>query len=455
MSAPAAPPRSVPTLPGAPLLGNAQEVSRDALAAFSRAFAEHGDLVRLKLGTGTLYLASHPELAQQVLVEGGAMFLKMEQEGRPSQGLGLLGGMGLLTNPDFESWRTQRRMMQPLFHRARLASMGDKMTQAAARMLGRWEGLETIDIDAEMLNVTMDIICRTMFSADISGDAGRAAQASEVALQFLTKLIFSAVKLPMSWPLPGNRRFMRALATIDEIIYGLIDARAGHVGEFGDLLDMLLEARDAETGEPMTRRQVRDEVVTVFSAGHETTAHSLAWTWYLLAQHPDILARMQAELDTVLGGRPPTTDDLKLLPYTTQIFQEAMRLYPAAPVIPRRIEGQAELGGYALQGPARVITSVYNIHRHPEFWPDPLRFDPERFSPAQSAGRHRLAFMPFGAGSRMCIGNHLAMMEGVLLLAAVGQKYSLELLGTAPVVPRIAVTLQPVGGIPMRLVPRS
>ncbi len=455
MSAPAAFPRSVPTLPGAPLLGNAQEVSRDVLAAFSRAFAEHGDLVRLKIGTGTLYLASHPDLAQQVLVEGGATFLKMEQAGRPSQGLGLLGGMGLLTNPDFKHWRSQRRMMQPMFHRARLAAMGDQMTQAAAQMIRRWETLETVDIDAEMLHVTMDIICRTMFSTDISGDAGRAAQASEVALQFLTRLIFSAVKLPVTWPLPGNRRFARAVATIDEIIYGLIDARAGHVGQFGDLLDMLLEARDADTGEPMSRQQVRDEVVTVFSAGHETTAHSLAWTWYLLAQHPEILATVQAELDTVLAGRPPTTADLNLLPYTTQTFQEAMRLYPAAPVIPRRIEGQAELGGYALQGPARVITSVYNIHRHPDFWPDPLHFDPLRFSPENSVGRHRLAYMPFGAGSRMCIGNHLAMMEGVLLLATVGQKYSLELLGSAPVIPKIAITLQPVGGIPMRLVARS
>ncbi len=162
---------------------------------------------------------------------------------------------------------------------------------------------------------------------------------------------------------------------------------------------------------------------------------------------------MQAELDTVLGGQPPTTNDLKLLPCTTQTFREAVRLYPAAPIIPRRIEGQAELGRYALQGPACVMTSVYNIHRHPEFWPDPLRFDPERFGPAHSAERHRLAYVPFGAGSRMCIGNNLAMMEGVLL-AAVGQKYSLELLGTAPVVTRIAVTLQSVGGIPMRLVPR-
>ena len=183
-----------------------------------------------------------------MLVEGGATFLKMKQEGRPAQGLGLLGGMGLLTNPDFEHWRTQRRMMQPMFHRARLASMGDKVEQAAAQMFGRWEGLETVDIDAEMLNVTVDIICRTIFSADISGDAGRAAQASEVTLQFLTKLIFSAVKLPVGWPLPGNRRFTRTLATIDEIIFGLIDARAGSVDKCGDLLDMLLEARDADTG---------------------------------------------------------------------------------------------------------------------------------------------------------------------------------------------------------------
>jgi cytochrome P450 len=458
MSAPATLPRTlrtVPQMPGVPLLGNAPLVARDVLTAFSHAFAQHGDLVGMKLGPSSLYLASHPDLAQQVLVEGAATFLKMEQEGRPSQGLGLLGGMGLLTNPNTEHWRAQRRMMQPMFHRARLAEMGDKMVAAGGQMLARWKTLDTVDIDAEMLNVTMDIICRTMFSADISGSAGRAAQATEVALQFLTKLIFSAFKMPLSWPLPANRRFAQAIETIDEIIYNLIDARTGQVGQFGDLLDMLLEARDADTGEPMSRQQVRDEVVTVFSAGHETTAHSLAWTWYLLAQHPDILTRMQAELDTVLAARTPTTDDLKVLPYTTQVFQEAMRLYPAAPVIPRRIVGRSELGGYELHGPARVITSVYNIHRHPDFWPDPLHFDPERFSPENSVGRHRLAYKPFGAGSRMCIGNNLAMMEGVLLLAMVGQNYSLELLGSAPVIPKIAITLQPLGGIRMRLLPRG
>jgi cytochrome P450 len=447
--------RSVPRVPGIPLLGSAPDFARDLLGTFAKAFADHGDLVRFQVGNVALYLASHPDMAQHILVDGPKNFLKIEQEGKPAQGLGMLGGMGLLTNPNFELWRTQRRMMQPMFHRQRLAKMGDKMVGAGQRMLQRWESLERIDVDAEMLNVTMDIICRTMFSADVSSVAGQAAHASEVALHFVTKKLFSPIKIPISWPLPENQTFRKAMNTMNTIIYGLIEDRRDHVGEFGDLLDMLLEARDADTGEAMNAEQIRDELITVFGAGHETTAHSLAWTWMLLAQHPTILMKMQLELDSVLQGRTPSIEDIANLKYTAQIFNESMRLYPAAPIIPRRFENNLELCGYALEGPARVITSVYNIHRHPDFWPDPHRFDPDRFGPEQSAGRHRLAFMPFGAGSRMCIGNNLALMEAILLLAMVGQKYRMELLEPEKIVPQIAVTLQPVGGIAMKLIPRA
>jgi cytochrome P450 len=447
--------RPVPRAAGLPLLGNAPALSRDLLGGLTRAFEQHGDLVRLQIGPIAVYLASHPDMAQKILVEGQKDFVKLERVGKQPQGLGLIGGTGLLTNPDFELWRSQRRMIQPIFHRQRLAKMGDKMVQAGQKMLERWTSLERIDVDAEMLNVTMDIICRTMFSADASSVAGQAAQASEVALHFVNQRITSPIKIPIRFPLPSNRKFVKAMSTLHQIISDLIQNRKDHVGEYGDLLDMLLEARDADTGEAMNAEQIRDELVTVFVAGHETTAHSLAWTWMLLAQHPTVLMKMQLELDAVLQGRTPSIEDIAKLTYTTQIFNESMRLYPAAPIIPRRFEGNLELCGYDLEGPARVITSVYNIHRHPDFWPDPHRFDPDRFSPTQSAGRHRLAFMPFGAGSRMCIGNNLALMEAILLLAMVGQKYRMELLEPEKIVPHIAITLQPTHGIAMKLIPRA
>lgn len=439
--------KPVPRMPGVPVLGNAADFRKDPVGLLSQGFAQYGNVVRYQIASINLYGVSHPELAQQVLIERNKEFLKMERLDRPPQGLGLVGRMGLVTNPDHSSWLTQRRMIQPMFHRTRLASMGQKMQDAVQAMLYRWEqGNGLLEMDHEMLNVTMDIITRTMFSSDISSSAGKAASASSAALHFASARIASPIKLPLKLPLPSHLEFHRAMKTLDRIIFGLIEERRPRVGQHGDLLDMLLEARDADTGEGMTDQQLRDELVTIFIAGHETTAHSLAWTWYLLGQHPEVLARMKAEVKQVVGDRMPEVADQAQLTYTTQVFQEAMRLYPAAPIIPRRIEHEVTLGEHVLEANSRVLVCVRNIHRHPDFWEQPDRFDPDRFEASRSK-THRLAFMPFGAGARMCIGNNLAMMEAVLILASVVQRFDLQMLTQGTMDHAFAITLRPRHGI--------
>jgi cytochrome P450 len=446
----------VPKAKGLPVLGNMLEFGRDPLGLLHRAFQEHGDLVRFNIGHIAVYAISNPELTQQVMVERVKEFPKVERGRGSSAGLGLVGGNGLLTNSDFDSWMTQRRMMQPMFHRERLKAMGQKMVDATQAMLERWEGIDgPVDIDHEMLHVTMDIILRTMFSADANSAAADAADASTVALRFVSKRLAMPIKLPIKWPLPSHNSFTSAMKTLDDVIYKLIDDRMPEIGQYGDLLDMLLEVRDADTGEGMSREQLRDELVTVFLAGHETTAHSLAWTWLLLTKHPAVLEKIRFELDCVLQGRAPNAGDLHALTYTNQVFNEAMRLFPAAPIVLRRSDksAQLQLNGqtFDIEPGAMLINVIRNIHRHPDFWNNPDDFDPERFDINQTEKRHRLAFMPFGAGSRMCIGNNLAQMEAVLILASVIQKFELSLEPNQTIEEEFAVTLRPKYGLQMRL----
>jgi cytochrome P450 len=446
----------VPKAHGLPVLGHMLEFGNDPLGLLHRAFEEHGDLVRFNLGHIPVYAVSSPELTQQIMIERVKEFPKLERGKGSSRGLSLIGGNGLLTNSDFDSWMMQRRMMQPMFHRQRLAAMGQKMVDATQAMITRWENVDSpIDIDHEMLHVTMDIILRTMFSADATSAAADAGHASTVALRFVSKRLAMPIQLPVKWPLPSHKSFSSAMKTLDDVIYNLIDERLPEVGQYGDLLDMLLEARDADTGEGMTREQLRDELVTVFLAGHETTAHSLAWTWKLLAEHPEVLEKIRLELDQVLQGRAPNAGDLNGLTYTNQVFNEAMRLFPAAPIVLRRSDhgAQVHLNGqtYEIEPGAMLINVIRNIHRHPDHWDNPESFDPDRFEPEHSQKRHRLAFMPFGAGSRMCIGNNLAQMEAVLILASVIQKFDLTLEPNQRIEEEFAVTLRPKYGLQMRL----
>ena len=446
-----------PTPPAKPVVGHALEFRHDILATLYAGWRSHGDLVQYQLGSRPIYVVSTPELVQEILVTRRDTFSKHHVRSEKPNGLKIILGNGLLTNTIEESWLIQRRMMQPMFHRKQIMTMGDKIVAAGQRLLERWERRyepeQVVDVSAEMTRVTLDVINQTMFSADVLDHAEIIGHAVADATEYIFQRMFSPVKLPLSWPTPGQRRLTHAMQQIDTLLYQLIAERRSSSDHPGDLLDMLLEAEDAETGERMNDAQVRDEVATIFGAGHDTTAHTLTWAWYLLAQHPSVQAELEAELDTILNGRTPTLDDLPQLDLTRRIFEETLRLYPAAPILIRLAAHDTLLGDFDIPQAAEVMISIYNIHRHPDYWEAPETFDPDRFTEQRSAGRQRHAFMPFGAGPRMCIGNHFAQLEGMLLLATIAQKYRFQT--TTTVQPEVAITLRPQGGMPLKLVPRS
>src|SRR5215211_5261785 len=466
VGAPAGTPREVQRAPGPRgrlLVGSLRDFRGDRLIdTMEQARAEYGDVVRFRIGPRTVHVVSHPDLTQEVLVKQKETFFKIQEGTNRKVGLGLVLGEGLLTNHDQDSWFIKRRMLQPVFHRRRVATMADEMVAAGQKMLSRWEELYTpediVDGHEEMMRVTLDVINRTMFRADVTREAGRVGTAMTVLTRYAFAQAGNPFSVPLWVPTRRNREFYQALQTIDSVVLGLIRARqaARERGEQprGDLLDMLLDAEDAETGERMTDQQVLDEVKTVFAAGHETTANALTWTWLLLCEHPEASEKLKAELDVVLGGRPPTSADLPNLPYTRQVFEEALRLYPPVPALVRRVVRPTTLGNYEIRAASRILISIYNIHRHPEFWPRPTRFEPERFSPERKASQHDLAYIPFGAGQHKCIGNDFALIEGTLLLAMVAQRYEFVLVAGRPVEREVAVTMRPREGLYVRLRPR-
>ena len=452
-----------PGPPGRFLVGNLGDFRGDRLlATMEQAWAKYGDTVRFRIGPRTVHLISHPYLARQVLVREKEAFFKIQEGTDKKIGLGLVLGEGLLTNRDHDSWFARRRILQPVFHRGRIATMVDEMVAAGRTMLSRWEEIYTpedvFDVHEEMMRVTLNIINRTMFGADVTREAGTVGTAMTVLTRYAFAQAGNPFSIPPWVPTRRNREFYQALQTIDSVVLGLIRARqaARERGEQprGDLLDMLLDAEDAETGERMTDQQVLDEVKTVFAAGHETTANALTWTWLLLCEHPEAGEKLKAELDAVLGGRQPTSADLSNLPYTRQVFEEALRLYPPVPALVRRVVRPTTLGNYEIRAASRILISIYNIHRHPEFWPRPTSFEPERFSPERKASQHDLAYIPFGAGQHKCIGNNFALIEGTLLLAMVAQRYEFVLVAGRPVEREVAVTMRPREGLYVRLRPR-
>jgi cytochrome P450 len=432
-----------------PLLGNILDIKDNFLLSNYQNFKKYGDIVHYSLPQREVFILSSPELAQHVLVDKNPDFPK----GRAM--LRLLLGNGLVTNDNHESWLVQRRMMQPMFHKQRLSAVGEKIVGAVQRLLERWEGKigQTLDLSQEMMEVTLDIITQTMFSRDVLGEVGTIGPAVAKATHFIQKRIQSPVQLPLAFPTPSNRSFQKHIGTLDALVYRLIaERRAMHErGEKpGDLLDMLLEARDADTLKAMSDEQLRDEVITIIGAGHETTANTLSFAFYVLSQHPEVLNKLRQELDTVLAGRTPTLADLQHLPYSKQVLEETLRLYPAAPSTSPRIATQdVVLNGYAIPKGGLLLINIFNIHRHPAYWEQPETFDPERWVSGEDL-KHRFAYMPFGAGPRKCIGNNLAMMEGQLLLVMVVQKFLLQL-AQQEVELEQAVTLRPKGGLKMSL----
>lgn len=391
----------------------------------------YGDIAYFKLGPQNVFLFNHPDHIRDILVTRQSNFTKS----RMLQRAKVLLGEGLLTSESPFHLR-QRRLAQPAFHRERLAGYAATMSAYGVKTRERWQAGVEMDIAHEMMRLTLAIVGRTLFSADVEAEAAQIGEALTSVLRMFDLLMLPFSEYLEKLPLPAVRRFEKARKTLDDTIYGIIRERRASGEDTGDLLSMLLLTQDEEGG-GMTDLQVRDESLTLFLAGHETTANALTWTWYLLSQHPEVEAKLHQELDSVLAGRTPTFEDLPNLRYTEMIFAEAMRLYPPAWAIGRLSKQPFEIGGVDVPAKTICIVSPFVTHRDAKYYPDPERFDPERWTPEAREARPKFAYFPFGGGARVCIGERFAWMEGALLIATIGRKWRLRL------VPNHRVEMQP------------
>jgi cytochrome P450 len=397
----------------------------------------------------TMYLLSHPDLIESVLVERSRNFTKTKVLKRNPR----LLGEGLLTS-EGEFWRRQRRLAQPAFHRRRVAAYGEVMAAFAQRSLEGWRSGETIDVHEEMTRLTLEIVAKCLFDADVGAEARDVGSAMKVALEDFSSQR-RLIRIPKSIPTPHNVRFERAARRLDRIVLRIIEERRkGGEDDKGDLLSMLMLAED-ESGERMTDRQLRDEVMTLFLAGHETTANALSWTFWLLSLNPEAEAALAAELGRVLGGRAPTTEDLPDLPCTERVIKESMRLYPPVWVMGREAIGECEVGGYLMPAGTTALMSQWVVHRDARYHGDPERFEPDRWTAGYEEGLPRFAYFPFGGGRRQCIGAGFAMAEARLILATVAQRFRMELASGQRVEPYPSITLRPKEGIKVTLAGRE
>jgi cytochrome P450 len=453
------PTASIPGPKGHFLLGDIPEIQRGRAQFLVDIQQAYGDVVRIRFGPAEILMIFHPEAIQRVMQDNHKNYSK---ETRTFDYMRLLLGNGLLSsNGDF--WLQQRRLIQPAFHHKQVNRLSEMIVQQTREILDRLEpgaaSGQAVDLSHEIMNLTLGIATQALFGSrvqDVDGNLGE-------TIGFLisdTPFRMEHPFYPPAWfPASHNRQFNTALQRLDRVIYGLIAERRKGGGEQNNLLDLLMQAQieaDPDSGagpQSMTDRQLRDEVVTLFLAGHETTAVSLCWTLTLLAQHPDVEARLRRELDQVLAGRTPTLEDLPRLEYTRRVRDESMRLYPPAWVTERKALGEDVLCGYRIPAGVTVGISQYATHRNPEFWENPQAFDPDRFSPERSASRHSYAYFPFGGGPRQCIGKNLALLETHLALAMLLQRFRFELEPDRPIKTDPQVTLRLKGGLQMRLKP--
>jgi enediyne biosynthesis protein E7 len=421
----------------------------DRLAMLTDAATEFGDVVKFAMGPKTLYFFNHPDHAKHVLADNAANYHK---------GIGLaearrlILGDGLLTSED-EVWKHQRRIIQPAFRRDRLAGFASVVTDAGQALAARLNARvgDTVDMSAEMTRLTMSVLGKSLLDADLS-PLRMLGPAFEVAQDRAMFEMVSLGAIPLWLPLPRNQRFWRARRQLEDAVGVLVAGRAHARGGDGtDLLSMLASAYSGERDARKRWSVMRDELITILLAGHETTASTLSWTWYLLSTHPEAEAALHAEAVEVLGDRTPGHEDLARLPYTTTVIQEAMRLYPPVWGLTRRSLAADVVGGYRVPAGADLMISPYTLHRHPGFWPDPDQFRPERFATSAAVVAHRYAYIPFGAGPRVCVGSHLGMMEATLIAAMVAREFRFELAaGTRPE-PEAMLSLRVRGGLPVKV----
>ncbi len=408
--------------------------------------AQFGDFNYTKFGWVTFYMITDPDLMHEILVERPEEFYKIKLI---KYALGPFLGNGLLTN-EGDFWKKQRKLAQPAFHSKRIEAYANVMVDYARRMLAGWRTGETRRLDREMMKLTLNIVAKTLFDADVSGDADHVGDLLTRILEASNDRLNAAFQIPDWVPTAKTRQMHRDIAELDVIIQRFIDERRQSGEDKGDLLSMLLQARD-DDGSTMDDKQLRDELMTIFLAGHETTAMNLTWTWYLLMEHPDVMARLKAEVDAALGDRPATMADLGKLKYAEMVIKESLRLYPPAASAGREPIHDLHLGGYTIPKGALLTLSMYGMHHNPKVFPNPEVFDPERFSPENEKNIPRYGYLPFGAGPRVCIGNSFALMEARLVLATMVQQADLSLVAGQNIVPKQLVTVRPANGIEVKV----
>jgi cytochrome P450 len=432
-------------------IGRRAEILHDPLNFFLRAREEHGDVYRLRLGPLLTHFVFHPDHVRHVLHERPKNYVR----GWQYRLLRRLLGENLIVN-DGETWLRQRKLAQPAFARERLARYAEVMVQATADALGRWEqgaAEQTVDIGAQMRRLTLDIAGRTLFSRDVSGESDVVGGSFATVAGYLKRRFDRPFVSPPTWmPTPANRRFQHAARQLNRLVLEIVRERRRDERDRGDLLSMLMAAKDDETSARLDDRQLTSTVLAFLLAGHETTATALTWTWFLLGAHPAIRERVRAEAEAVLGDRPPTFADAARLETTRRVIEESMRLYPPVWVVPRQVVADDEIGGYRIPARSLAILCPFVTHRHPAVWERPEVFDPDRFSPERSAERSKYAHFPFIAGPHQCIGSEFAMLQMRLVVAMVLREYDLELAPNQSIEPRASIAIIP--NAPVRVILR-
>jgi cytochrome P450 len=423
---------------------------RDPLVFFTSLARTYGDVVQYRMAGERIFLVNDPQYIKDVLVTNNRNFTKSRGLERTKR----LLGNGLLTSEGAFHLR-QRRLMQPAFHRDRIAGYGRTMVEYADRTRSSWRDGATLDIAREMNRLTLSVVGKTLFDADVESQAAAVGEALTGVMESFWMMLLPFADLLERLPVPRLRRARMARARLDAIIYRMIADRRASGRDHGDLLSMLLTAQDEDDGGVMTDQQVRDEAMTIFLAGHETTANALTWTWYLLSENPDIARRLHEEVDRALDGRLPAVDDIAKLPYVERVVTEAMRLYPPAWLIGRRAIAEYAFGPYLAPPRAILIMSPFIVQRDARYYPDPERFDPDRWTAERKSALPPFAYFPFGGGPRRCIGESFAWMELILIVATIAQRWDLRLVPGHPVVPQPLITLRAKHGMRMTVAARS
>lgn len=441
--------KTPPYIKGLPIIGKSLEMAKDPVSFIQKQHLKHGDTVYINFLGQRAYLTSNPEIIKNALVTNRQNYKK----DRAYEILKMALGNGLLTSSG-SFWLKQRRLAQPAFHRKQLQVLFETMgeiTEQYCKTFEKYRGGAPVDVSVLMTDVTADIAMRTLFNSDVDENLGNLYELMVDTQTYLIKRLRKPFLIPLM-PITGDtRRFYKAKNNFDKIIYKKIEDRRKSKERYNDLLDMLMYTEDADTGERMSDEQLRDEIITIFAAGHETSANGMTWLWYILEQHPDVLQKVKTEVATIVGDKTPTFQDLRAMPYTRQVVDESLRMFPPAWAVARQLIDKEQIAGYELKENSILLMSVHQLHRHPDLWDNPNVFDPDRFSAERIKARPKHHYIPFGLGPRMCIGNNFALMEMQLLLAMFAHRFNFELVKGHPVEHEALITLRPKHGMMMKI----